>query len=77
MYGRISDPEMGTYPPLVRRDLGVARGATLAARWLHDPQPTSNHPVGLGFLHPAGRYRSGAVRFRPRVVGYVDVWKVF
>ena len=34
-----------------------ARGATLAARWLHEPQPISNHPVGLGFPHPAGRYR--------------------
>ena len=35
----------------------LARGATLAARWLHEPQPISNHPMGLGFPHPAGRYR--------------------
>ena len=34
-----------------------ARGASLAARWLHEPQPNSNHPVGLGFVHPAGRHR--------------------
>ena len=37
----------------------LARGATLATRWLHEPQPISNHPVGLGFAHPAGRYRPG------------------
>ena len=35
----------------------LARGATLAARRLHGPQPISNHPVGLGFPHPVGRYR--------------------
>ena len=35
----------------------MARGATLAARWLHEPQPISNQTVGLGFPHPAGRYR--------------------
>ena len=29
----------------------LARGATLAARRLHEPQPTSNQPVGLGFFH--------------------------
>ena len=37
----------------------LARGATLAARWLNEPQPISNHPVGLGVLYPAGRYRPG------------------
>ena len=37
----------------------LARGATLAARWLHEPQPISNHPVGLGFPHLAGRYWPG------------------
>ena len=35
----------------------LARGATLAAHWLHSPQPISNHLVRLGFAHPAGRYR--------------------
>ena len=34
----------------------LARGATPAARWLHEPQPISNHPEGMGFLHPPGRY---------------------
>ena len=37
----------------------LARGATLAARWLREPQPISHQPVGLGFPHRAGRYRPG------------------
>ena len=37
----------------------LAREKTLAACWLHRPQLISNHPVGLGFLHSAGRYRPG------------------
>ena len=37
----------------------LARGATLAARWLYEPQPISNQPVGLGLPHRAGRYRPG------------------
>ena len=35
----------------------LARGATLAARWLHESQPISNQSVELGFPQPAGRYR--------------------
>ena len=34
-------------------------GATLATRWLQQPQPISNQPVGLGFPHRAERYRPG------------------
>ena len=49
----------------------LARGATLTARWLHEPQPISNRPVELGFPHAAGRYRPGDLRFRSRVVGVV------
>ena len=41
----------------------LARGATLAARWCHEPQPISNRPVVLGFPHPAGRYRPGGSAF--------------
>ena len=41
----------------------LTRGATLAARRLHGPQPISNHLLGLGFLHPAGRHRSGGYVF--------------
>ena len=32
-------------------------------RWLHEPQPISNQPVGLGFPHRAGRYRPGEPPF--------------
>ena len=33
----------------------LARGATLAARWLHEPQPISNQSVELGFhILPGG-----------------------
>ena len=39
----------------------LARGATLAARWLQEPQPISNRPVGLGVLHPAGWYRPWSI----------------
>ena len=54
-----------------------ARGASLAARWLHEPQPISNQPVGLGFPHRAGRIDPGDLHFRSQVVRFVDVWKDF
>ena len=41
----------------------LARGATLATYWFHEPQAISNHPVGLGFLHLEGRYRTGRYLF--------------
>ena len=50
---------MKYYPPRVRRDLGVGPRGNFRRPWLHEPQPISNHPVGLGFPHPAGRYRPG------------------
>ena len=40
-----------------------ARGATLAARWIQEPQPINNRPVGLGFPRPAGRYPPGRSAF--------------
>ena len=55
----------------------LARGATLAARWLHEPQPISNHPVGLGFHTLRGGIDPGDLRFRPRFVGDVETWKDF
>ena len=55
----------------------LATGATLAARRLHEPQPISNHPVGLGYPHPAGWYRRGDLRFRPPVFGVAEMWKDF
>ena len=53
----------------------LSRGATLAARWLHEPQPISNQRVGLGFPYRAGGIAPRELRFRPRVVGVVDMWK--
>ena len=44
-----------------------------ACRWLHEPPPIGNHPVGLGLPHLAGRYRPGALPFRPRFVGFVEM----
>ena len=41
----------------------LSRGATLAACWLHESQPTVNQPAGLGFPHLAERYRPGKCRF--------------
>ena len=55
----------------------LAPGATLAARWLHEPQPISNQPVRLGFSHRAGGIDPGDHRFLARVVGFVNVWKDF
>ena len=44
-------------------------------RWLYEPLPNSNQPVGLRFSHRAGRYRLMANhRFRPRFVGVVDMY---
>ena len=34
----------------------LAGGATLAARWIHEPQPISNQPLWLGVPHCAGWY---------------------
>ena len=59
------------------RTAALARGAILAARWLQEPQPISNHPVGLGFPHPAGRYRPGRPAFTSSVVRVVEIWKEF
>ena len=49
----------------------LVRGLTLAARWLHEPQPISNQLVGWGFHTARGGIESKDLRFRPRVVGIV------
>ena len=52
------------------------REATFAARWFHKPQPISNQPVGLGFFHTLrGGIDPGDLRFRPRVVGVVEIFR--
>ena len=49
-------------------------------RWLHEPQPNSDQPVGLGFPHHAERYRLGGPSISsPDCWGYTlhNVWKDF
>ena len=55
----------------------LSREATLAARWLHEPlgQSISNQPVGWGFHTVRGGFDPGELRFRPRVVGVVEILK--
>ena len=55
----------------------LSREATLAARWLHEPQPISNQLVGWGFYTVRGGIDPGDHRFRPQVVGIVKVLKDF
>ena len=43
----------------------LARGATLASRWLHEPQQISNQPVGLGFHTLRGGVHLGDLRSSP------------
>ena len=53
----------------------LAREITLAARWLHKPQPVGNQPAGWGFHTARGGIDPGDLCFRPRVVGVAKVWK--
>ena len=56
----------------------LARDATLAARWLHEPQPISaTSQWGWGFHTLQGRIDLEDLRFRLRVVGVVEIWKDF
>ena len=55
----------------------LARGATLAARRLHEPQTISNHLVGWCFYTARGGIVPGVLCFRLRVVGVVEIWKLF
>ena len=53
----------------------LARGATLDARWLHEPEPISNPQWGWGFRTLRGGIDQGDLRVRPRVFADVDVRK--
>ena len=44
---------------------------------LHEPEPVSNQPVGLGLQPRTGRYRPGGPPFSSPGVGVVDTWKNF
>ena len=54
---------MRTYPPRLRRDLGVVPRGNSRGVWLHEPLPINSQPVGLGFPHREGRYRPGGSAF--------------
>ena len=45
--------------PVCGETSALDRGATLTARWPHEPRAIINNPVGLGFPHTPGRYRPG------------------
>ena len=55
----------------------LSREATLAARWLHEPQPISNQLVGWGFYTVRGGIDPGDLCFRPQVVGVVEICRYF
>ena len=80
MHGRISDPGMGTYPPLVQRDLGIGpRGSSRRALAPYHMSPSQSEITqwGWGFHTLRGSIDPKDPRLRPRVVGVVDVWKDF
>ena len=79
-YGRISDPGMGTYPPLVRRDLGIGpRGnsSNELAPCHMSPSQSAITQWGWGFHTLRGGIDPDDLCFRPRNVGVVEIWKVF
>ena len=55
----------------------MSRGAALVAGWLIEPQPISNHSVGLWFPHTAGGIEPGDLRLLPRFIRVVDMWTAF
>ena len=55
----------------------LARRATLAACWLHEPHPSATSQLGWGFHTLRGGIDPGDLRFRPRVVGVAFIWKHF
>ena len=54
----------------------LARGVILAARWLYEPQPINDQRMEVRFPRRAGRYRSGGLYFRPRIVRVVYVCSI-
>ena len=64
-------PGGSLYSSLVRRSVRAMEGLSTRGwgyflpgwRWLHEIQPISDQPKGLGLPHRAGRYRPGGSRF--------------
>ena len=63
MYGRISYPEMGSYPPRDALALFAIPSQSAIGQW------------GWGFHTVRGGFDPGNNRFRPQIVGVVMVWK--
>ena len=56
----------------------LARGATLATRWLYEPQPNQQPASGIGVSTSCGAVSiQGDLRLRPRFVGVVEIWQDF
>ena len=56
----------------------LARGATLAARWLHESfSQSATSELGWGFHTLRGGIDPGDLRLRPRVVGVVEIRNSF
>ena len=78
MHGRISDPGMGTYPPLVQRDLGIGpRGSSRRALAPCHMSPSQSEITqwGWGFHTLRSGIDPGDLRFRLWVVRVVQIWK--
>ena len=45
-------------PPGYGGTLASAQALTLPARWPYQPQSINDLPIGVGFPHNAGRYRT-------------------
>ena len=54
----------------------LARGATPAALWLHEPQAVTTQ-FGWGFRTLQRGIETGDLRFHPRVIGVVGIWEDF
>ena len=65
---------MEIIPPGCGGTSTFARGSTLAARWLHEPQLISNQLVGWGFYIARGGIDPGDICFHPQVDGVVEIW---
>ena len=73
MYGGISDPVMGG---ISDPRMGPCR-PRVALALFPSPSQSAIGRRGWGFHNVWGGFDPGDHRFRPRVVGVVDVWKDF
>ena len=77
MYGRVIIRQLYPILPGCGGSWTLPPGAAPATRWLYEPQPISNQPVGSGLHTVQSGIDPGDHRLRPRHVGVVDAWKYF